>query len=173
MVSKDRMYSSFSGLPRVLLALLLVLRFPGEDATALPAARTPHRGGRQCRAPRTSAGPTGSYTSLKRGLPLPTRPQLLWSQALTPQGDVRPLAGPGGPRDPPASLHRAHRLLRALMHGRQASRAHTDGREGRAPVPEEIQPPIQASHPSTRFPDSYILLSSSGSAKTCSSFWLC
>lgn len=40
MVSKDRMYSSFSGLPRVLLALLLVLRFPGENATELPAART-------------------------------------------------------------------------------------------------------------------------------------
>lgn len=31
------MYSSFSGLPRVLLALLLVLRFPGEKATELPA----------------------------------------------------------------------------------------------------------------------------------------
>lgn len=40
MVSKDRMYSSFSGLPSVLLALLLVLRFPGENATELPAART-------------------------------------------------------------------------------------------------------------------------------------
>lgn len=39
MVSKDRMYSSFSGLPRVLLALLLVLRFPGENATELPAAK--------------------------------------------------------------------------------------------------------------------------------------
>lgn len=34
------MYSSFSGLPSVLLALLLVLRFPGENATELPAART-------------------------------------------------------------------------------------------------------------------------------------
>lgn len=36
MVSKDRIYSSFSGLPKVLLALLLVLRFPGEKATELP-----------------------------------------------------------------------------------------------------------------------------------------
>lgn len=32
------MYSSFSGLPSVLLALLLALRFPGEKATAPPAA---------------------------------------------------------------------------------------------------------------------------------------
>lgn len=40
MVSKDRMYSSFSGLPKVLLALLLVLRFPGEKATALPAGQS-------------------------------------------------------------------------------------------------------------------------------------
>lgn len=39
MVSKDRMYSSFSGLPKVLLALLLVLRFPGEKATELPAGQ--------------------------------------------------------------------------------------------------------------------------------------
>lgn len=33
------MYSSFSGLPSVLLALLLVLRFPGENATELPAGQ--------------------------------------------------------------------------------------------------------------------------------------
>lgn len=39
MVSNERMYSSFSGLPKVLLALLLVLRFPGENATELPAAK--------------------------------------------------------------------------------------------------------------------------------------
>lgn len=39
MVSKDRMYSSFSGLPNVLLALLLVLRFPGEKATMPPAVQ--------------------------------------------------------------------------------------------------------------------------------------
>lgn len=38
-VSNDRIYSSFSGLPKVLLALLLVLRFPGENATELPAAK--------------------------------------------------------------------------------------------------------------------------------------
>lgn len=31
------MYSSLSGLPRVLLALLLVLRFPGEKAAGPPA----------------------------------------------------------------------------------------------------------------------------------------
>lgn len=37
MVSKERMYSSLSGLPSVLLALLLVLRFPGEKATEPPA----------------------------------------------------------------------------------------------------------------------------------------
>lgn len=36
MVSKERMYSSLSGLPRVLLALLLVLRFPGEKAAGPP-----------------------------------------------------------------------------------------------------------------------------------------
>lgn len=36
MVSKDRMYSSLSGLPRVLLALLLVLRLPGEKAAGPP-----------------------------------------------------------------------------------------------------------------------------------------
>lgn len=36
MVSKDRMYSSLSGLPRVLLALLLVLRLPGEKGAGPP-----------------------------------------------------------------------------------------------------------------------------------------
>jgi len=35
-VSKDRMYSSLSGLPRVLLALLLVLRLPGEKEAGPP-----------------------------------------------------------------------------------------------------------------------------------------
>lgn len=36
MVSKERMYSSLSGLPRVLLALLLVLKLPGEKAAGPP-----------------------------------------------------------------------------------------------------------------------------------------
>ncbi len=36
MVSKERRYSSLSGLPKVLLALLLVLRFPGENAAGPP-----------------------------------------------------------------------------------------------------------------------------------------
>lgn len=36
MVSKERMYSSLSGLPSVLLALLLVLRLPGERAAGPP-----------------------------------------------------------------------------------------------------------------------------------------
>lgn len=40
MVSKERMYSSLSGLPRVLLALLLVLRLPGEKAAGPPEWRT-------------------------------------------------------------------------------------------------------------------------------------
>lgn len=35
-VSKERMYSSLSGLPRVLLALLLVLKLPGEKAAGPP-----------------------------------------------------------------------------------------------------------------------------------------
>lgn len=42
MVSKDRMYSSLSGLPRVLLALLLVLRLPGEKAAGPPESRQTH-----------------------------------------------------------------------------------------------------------------------------------
>lgn len=42
MVSKDRMYSSLSGLPRVLLALLLVLRLPGEKAAGAPAQEQTH-----------------------------------------------------------------------------------------------------------------------------------
>lgn len=53
MVSKERMYSSFSGLPRVLLALLLVLRFPGENATELPAGPDTTAKGSQCGVPRT------------------------------------------------------------------------------------------------------------------------
>lgn len=36
MVSNERMYSSLSGLPSVLLALLLVLRLPGEKAAGPP-----------------------------------------------------------------------------------------------------------------------------------------
>lgn len=36
MVSKERRYSSLSGLPNVLLALLLVLRLPGENAAGPP-----------------------------------------------------------------------------------------------------------------------------------------
>lgn len=41
-VSKERMYSSLSGLPRVLLALLLVLRLPGEKAAGPPGRRKTH-----------------------------------------------------------------------------------------------------------------------------------
>lgn len=40
MVSKERMNSSLSGLPSVLLALLLVLRFPGEKAAGAPGSQT-------------------------------------------------------------------------------------------------------------------------------------
>lgn len=36
MVSKESMYSSLSGLPKVLLALLLLLRLPGEKAVGAP-----------------------------------------------------------------------------------------------------------------------------------------
>lgn len=43
MVSKERMYSSLSGLPRVLLALLLVLRFPGENAAGPPRRGKTHK----------------------------------------------------------------------------------------------------------------------------------
>lgn len=56
MVSKDRMYSSFSGLPRVLLALLLVLRFPGEKATEPPAGRAPPSEGAVSTHPPPSPG---------------------------------------------------------------------------------------------------------------------
>lgn len=43
MVSNERMYSSLSGLPRVLLALLLVLRLPGEKAAGTPGERNSFR----------------------------------------------------------------------------------------------------------------------------------
>lgn len=42
MVSKERMYSSLSGLPKVLLALLLVLRLPGEKAAGPPGRSKTH-----------------------------------------------------------------------------------------------------------------------------------
>lgn len=89
MVSKDRMYSSFSGLPRVLLALLLVLRFPGEKATE------PLAGGAPPRAKRQLAHPTPSPLGL--GCWARGRGVLRGSGAAVPSGAAgSSLATPGG-----------------------------------------------------------------------------